>query len=603
MTKNKEQKTLKRLNTGSKTGGWVIFVFIIMFCSCKKEDSTLSPIIQATLSPISGQTTQTFIFDLSNSKSNTGKGSKVFTRWDWDGNGTWDTPYTRFLVYEHRYYSAGTWIPRLEMANLDGLSDTTSFTIPVLQGHSAPKPSLIVTPANGNFSTPFFFDASGTKDDEDSLDQLSFRWDFESDGLWDTEYQDSSKITHRYLESGQYTLLLQVKDPSGLTNSIASHIEVTSRDTGLVVSFQSIPDSIICNTTTLMDASASNDPNNPDKPLSYRWDWDNDRIWDTEWLTYPQTEHVFNKEFFHLVRLQVKSEQGLTNEIVKKIRVYHKNELPRAYFSVSTLAGNINTVFRFDCRSTRDAESAASEMFYRWDFDGDGNWDTEFECMVITMHQFNIPGTFHSLLQVKDLHGGLDSLSKTIHISTGTNSTGIITDKRGPRYEYYGTVLIGDQWWLTRNLCVQDTAKYCQFFYNSNWWNYYDYGNLYLHNYMNTNSLSDICPEGWRIPSSNDWNKLFSHYPEDRLYEALMPGGESDFSATLGGTGTGLTPGTSEYRGIDEYGYYWTTTKPIDLYATSLWIIKFDKSHQDVLKGYLDATQKQYSVRCVKDAN
>ncbi|MDD4645235.1 MAG: PKD domain-containing protein, partial [Bacteroidales bacterium] len=371
---NKNQKTLKRLTSNFKTGCWVIFLMIILFSSCKKDDSTLSPIIQATLTPISGKTTQTFIFDLSNSKSNTGKGSKVFTRWDWDGDGIWDTPYTRLLVYEHRYYSPGTWMPRLEMVNLDGESDTTSFTVPVLQGHSAPKPALTVTPVTGNILTPFVFDASGTKDDEDSLDQLSFRWDFESDGVWDTGFEDSSRITHRYLEPDQYTLRMQVKDPSGLTSSIESHIEVTIRDPGLVVSFRCIPDSILNNTAIIMDASASNDPDNPDKPLSYRWDWNNDLIWDTEWLTNPQTEHVFKNEFFHFVRLQVKNEYGLTNETVKKIRVYHKNEMPRASFSVSTLAGNINTVFRFDCWSTRDPESSPSEMFYRWDFDGDGNW-------------------------------------------------------------------------------------------------------------------------------------------------------------------------------------------------------------------------------------
>ncbi|MDD4644782.1 MAG: FISUMP domain-containing protein, partial [Bacteroidales bacterium] len=186
-------------------------------------------------------------------------------------------------------------------------------------------------------------------------------------------------------------------------------------------------------------------------------------------------------------------------------------------------------------------------------------------------------------------------------VSTGTNSTGILEDKRGRNYEYYGTVLIGDQWWLTRNLCIQDTVKHYQFFYNSDWWKYYDYGNLYLDNYQGTNILANICPEGWRIPSSDDWNKLFAHYPEDRLYEALMPGGESDFSATLGGTGTGDRPKDSEYRGLDNYGYYWTTTKPMDQSAISTWIIIFDKSHQKVLKGYMDATQKQYSVRCVKD--
>ncbi|TSA35806.1 MAG: hypothetical protein D4R64_09000 [Porphyromonadaceae bacterium] len=566
--------------------------------SCKKEDSVLSPVIHATLSPTSGNTTQKFNFDLSRSESRTGRGPKVFTRWDWDGDGSWDTPFTRLLVYEHRYYAPGSWNPRLEMSNLDGATDTLSFTIPVTRGYSPPKPVFIITPDKGHIFTRFLLDASATRDDEDSLDQLSFRWDFEGDGQWDTSFGDSVKITHQYPEADFYKPKIQVRDPSGLISTDQGQIKVTLEDPRLHVSFRCIPDSVTNNTPITMDASASSDLDYPEKPLLYRWDWNSDRAWDTGWLSDPQTIHIFKEEYIHFVRLQVRSFRGLTNETTLKIRVYHRNQPPSASFSVSTLSGNVNTRFRFDCWSTRDVESAPSEMFYRWDFDGDGLWDTDFLNEVITMHQFDTPGTYKTLLQVKDPHGGQDTCSKVIQISHGTNQTGIYQDKRGTNYESYGTVLIGDQWWFTRNMSVHDTLKYRQYFYNYDWHIYYDYGNLYLQQY-----LTNICPPGWRVPSREDWNKLFSNYPADQLYEALMPGGESDFSAILGGMGTGSQANTAEYQGIYRYGYYWSTTKPLGSSSPSVWVITFDKPKRQVLKGYYDETLKQYSVRCVKDAN
>lgn len=572
-----------------------LIIATLLVPSCKEDDPVVPPVIHASLSPKSGNTTHTFNFDLSRSESRSGKGAKVFIRWDWDGDGTWDTPFTRILVYEHRYFAPGIWNPRLEMANLDGGVDTMSFTIPVARGYSPPDTKLAITPAQGHIFTIFQLDASATRDDEDSSNQLSFRWDFEGDGQWDTGFGDSAKISHQYPETGLFTPEIQVKDPSGLIGTGSSTIRVTLVDPRLQASFRCIPDSVTNNTPIILDASASYDPDNPDNPMQYRWDWTSDRIWDTEWLSDPKTEHVFKEEFFHFVRLEVRSLRGLTNAVTQKIRVYHKNQDPRASFAVSTATGNLNTRFRFDCWSTIDTESAVSDLFYRWDFDGDGNWDTDFANSVITMHQFDTPGTFKTMLLVKDPHGGQDTCSKVMHISTGTNKTDIYEDTHGYFYQSYGTVLIGKQWWFTRNLTTQDTAKYYDEPFTNSWPAYFYYGDLY------TSLQAKACPTGWRLPSRQDWDKLFSNYPEDRLFEALMPGGESDFGADLGGRGSGLSATSAEYKELNKFGYYWSTTIPPGGSSTSVWIITFDNSSRKVLKGYFPGEKTLYSVRCVRD--
>jgi uncharacterized protein (TIGR02145 family) len=576
------------------------FTLLLLFAalllpSCREDTQVLPPVIHATLNPSSGNTTQTFSFDLNRSESRTGRGNKLFTRWDWDGDGTWDTPFTKLLVYDHRYYVPGTWKPRLEMTNLDGATDTLSFTIRVVKGQSPPKAVLRVVPETGHIFTLFLLDASGTRDDEDSLSLLKFRWDFEGDGIWDTPFGDSVRIYHRYPDPDFYQPRFQVKDPSGLISGNSRQIAVSLEDPRISVSFRCIPDSVTNNTPVILDASASTDLDFPDSQLMYRWDWNNDRIWDTDWLADPQAEHVFVEEFFHFVRLQVRSSRGLTNEAVQKVRVYHNNLPPRASFSASSYVGNPNTEFRFDCWSTRDAESSPSELLYRWDFDGDGLWDTDYLTTVVTMHRYPTPGTYKTLVQILDPHGGQDTCSRMVYISSGTNQTGLYTDTNGYIYQTYGTVLIGNLWWFARNLATQDTAKYFREPVVNNWPAYFYYGDLY------SAPVSTSCPPGWRVPTREDWDKLFSNYSEDRLYDALMPGGESDFGADLGGMGIGTYPPAATYQQLNQVGYYWSTSKPSDPTSTSVWIITFDKHAKKVLRGYNSPENKLYSIRCVKD--
>ena len=583
-----------------KSGLPALLLALLLLPSCKEEDQVLTPVIHATVSPQSGNTTHIFNFDLSGSESRTGRGTKVFTRWDWDGDGNWDTPFTRLLVYEHRYYAPGTWKPHLEMINLEGGIDTLSFTIPVAGGKSAPKPVLAIIPGVGHIFTRFLLDASATRDDEDSLNQLSFRWDFEGDGQWDTQFGDSVKIYHRYPEPGVYTPSLQVKDPSGLISSRRSQAVVTIRDPFLVVTFRCVPDSVTDNTEISMDASASSDPDNPGQPLFYRWDWENDGKWDTGWLNDPVTVHVFETEYIHFVRLQVMSSRGLQNEIAQKIRVWHKNRAPIASFSLSTLAGNTGTAFRFDGWSTYDMESAPSHLFFRWDFDGDGTGDFGPVSTPAFLYHYPAPGIYITKMEVTDSLGASDTFSKVMSISRGTNETGMYLDNRGNGYEYYGTVRIGDQWWFTRSLAIQDNSrifrKYDERSYNGDQSvRYRDYGNLYHYD-----RLPVLCPAGWRVPSRDDWEKLFSNYREDELYEALMPGGISDFGATLGGKRKGIKQ-LPDCDGLDEKGYFWSTSMPLDMTATSIWVITFDKVGRKVLKGFDAKDNMWYGVRCMKD--
>ena len=204
------------------------------------------------------------------------------------------------------------------------------------------------------------------------------------------------------------------------------------------------------------------------------------------------------------------------------------------------------------------------------------------------------PGIYKTLVEVQDPLGARDTCSKLIYISRGTNQTGIFEDQRGVIYESFGTVLIGNQWWYQRNVNVEIERKVGGIGYPGANLFPMDYGTLYGRDVFKT-----ACPPGWRVPTREDWEQLFSNYPEDRLFEALMPGGESDFSAILGGTGS-LSPGIT-FTGLNRTGNYWANTKPLAADSTTIWVITFDKTKGKILKGFYPSDGRVNSVRCMKD--
>lgn len=86
----------------------------------------------------------------------------------------------------------------------------------------------------------------------------------------------------------------------------------------------------------------------------------------------------------------------------------------------------------------------------------------------------------------------------------------------------YNTIQIGDQWWLRENLQIgimipgnRDATdngvieKYC---FNNDSVNYRNYGAYYQWNeamqYSTIPGARGICPEGWHIPTNEEFQKL-----------------------------------------------------------------------------------------------
>ncbi len=118
----------------------------------------------------------------------------------------------------------------------------------------------------------------------------------------------------------------------------------------------------------------------------------------------------------------------------------------------------------------------------------------------------------------------------------------------------YSTVTIGDQIWMAENLKTQYDVLGGKlsgvYAYNSDKKYVEEYGRLYTRD-----AAERACPDGWRLPSEEDWMILEKHIGGNSV-KKLMSSEEGGFGALLGGYrfyGGG-------YADLGTWGQYWTST-------------------------------------------
>jgi uncharacterized protein (TIGR02145 family) len=192
-----------------------------------------------------------------------------------------------------------------------------------------------------------------------------------------------------------------------------------------------------------------------------------------------------------------------------------------------------------------------------------------------------------------------------------------------PTVEYegkiYNTVQIGSQCWLKENLNVGemilgvDTAKdnniiekYC---YNNDTANCAVYGGLYQWNeamqYSTTEGAGGICPSGWHIPTSVEFQVLFNTDGGDG--NALKAIGQGDSTELGDGRGTNtsgfsaLLSGflyTGASNSLSSEAYFWSSTENSSKSVYGMYLS--DYSNYINVKAYF-TKEFGFNVRCLKN--
>ncbi len=252
-------------------------------------------------------------------------GSIVRFRWDFDGDGTFDSNDTVARDYDRTFNAIGTHQAILQVTNNLGEIATNSCTIEV-KGKPAVA-TASATPTNG--STPLVVTFTGSGSKENGVIVLH-EWDLDGDGVYEINidtFNPTSTVNHTYTETGSFNAKFRVTDSDG---GIAIASVVT---TAVRVGPPGSP-SVSTNASPIIGGgplTVSFDGNAVDDGsiVSWQWDFEGDGIYDYSSTTSPTTTHTYNDAGVYVAALKATDDDGLSNIALVEIKVAATASLSR----------------------------------------------------------------------------------------------------------------------------------------------------------------------------------------------------------------------------------------------------------------------------------
>lgn len=127
----------------------------------------------------------------------------------------------------------------------------------------------------------------------------------------------------------------------------------------------------------------------------------------------------------------------------------------------------------------------------------------------------------------------------------------------------YKVVKIGEQWVMAENFSYRpEFGTYWAYNTDAADVTKYDY----RYDWQTANS---VVPEGWHIPTQEEWAKLFEHLggDETKVFNSLKPGGSSGFNAVFSGFSNEIGENIKEGKRVD----YWSSTQKNSVLAWSIY--------------------------------
>jgi len=93
------------------------------------------------------------------------------------------------------------------------------------------------------------------------------------------------------------------------------------------------------------------------------------------------------------------------------------NTPPTAVVSASSLLAEVGVSVWFDASTSSDPETDSANLQYRWDWTGDGTFDTDWSSIPDAVHAFEAPDVYEVAVEVKDGAGLVSTASVTVTVT------------------------------------------------------------------------------------------------------------------------------------------------------------------------------------------
>ncbi|MCW5201573.1 PKD domain-containing protein, partial [Desulfobulbus sp. US4] len=242
-------------------------------------------------------------------------------------------------------------------------------------------------------------DAGESLDSDGTI--TTYTWDFGEQG----EQGTGKVVKHVWQQPGVYTVRLQVRDDSGLSNG-------TNEAVGTIV-INAAPEPVITASASVAAAGvpvsfSAEKSRDADGDISvYRWNFGDGTTGQNE-----QVRHTYAEPGLYTVRLIAADDSGVSNADQFSEQTVRINAPPVPVITMPEVVNTSQVVF--DASMSSDADDAI--VYYGWNF-GDGSKGKG----VTVEHVYPLPGTYTVQLQVTDA-SGTDSAMQAVQQEIRVNA-------------------------------------------------------------------------------------------------------------------------------------------------------------------------------------
>ena len=241
------------------------------------------------------------------------------------------------------------------------------------------------------------------------------------------------------------------------------------------------------------------------------------------------------------------------------------------------------------------------------------------EKSVVSSSSVKSSSSAKSSSSVESSSSAISSSSSVVSSSSVSSSSvkyGTLIDTRDGKS--YKTIEIGEQTWMAQNLnylvygshCYNDSVKYCTAYGRLYSWalavgkTEEECGDGHVCNLIGV--VQGVCPEGWHLPDTTEWNKLFEEVGGKSTAGTVLKSksgwmtknenGTDDFAFTALPVGRWYSYG-KKFQDMSREAYFWSSTE--NRHNNASYVNFSGLDHRALLASNVKSLL--HSVRCIKD--
>ncbi len=383
------------------------------------------------ISPAVGRVSSEFTLDARQSRNSAGNLGGVEIRYRLTSGGNW-SPWTRRTTQKFTPMNTGNMRVHLQVRDTQtGQIQSTFRSIKVISSWSR-RAWISVEDYIAEVGQPIDFKLELSLQSFDNPDDIQVRWDFDSDGNWDTRFSKQKLVTHVFDTATTTSPTAEVKFFDNEILSVRGIVPRWTQGTHTIpprtlwkkikIISPTITAPIVDvrpgrvgfheNTNFVFDASSAQVP----RGGWIEWSFDGQ-----QWLRFPKQKiatHQFTSPGKHEVRTRVCirnsnprcEETTISIEVERdptdyNVEIVLQNSTNPSAMTIRNaqqyVAVEVGDRIRFSAQLHRYSGSG-QRYLYRWDFNNDGEWDTHFSTQNFTEHVYDRGGEFSVRVQVQN---------------------------------------------------------------------------------------------------------------------------------------------------------------------------------------------------------